>query len=1297
MLRGLGISLAAIIGLVLTLLGAGWVLLKTAFGVGIIDDVSRPIIADIVRKQLDAEISYAPIVGPLPGQLVVQDLTLSTDDEVWFESESIILAWRPWALLRGELSIDSIVIDTSTLHRLPDRPEKTGDAEPSEPLGSRDGDYFPIDVDLRDLIIDDFTLGPDILGTEQTVSLQAQGRVLKPRLRLSVHAQTDNGSDELFLNGDVDRDGLDLELALVSLADGAVAMAAKAEDRIELRLRAAGSYEQLEAELAAGLGRYGNVNGTLGRFAEQNNALRTNVIYQPGPILPLEVQDLLGERLRVVADIFERRGAADIELHTFSGAFGALAGSVNGTWGGGRSVSLDLDGALSEHVWADLGVGDLGGGFDLTADISRQDEGLRFDGDMTAGSLGLSIREGLSSDDVLFDGDVAVTVSSAAGAPDVLAPLLTLGAAATAKARLTSAQILTLNDLSARLGDGDDTRVLVRGDVEYDLQSPTLVTDLSLTIEPGALALLVPDAEASSDLTLDLRASGAIDDFAIAGSGAIPSGNFRGSAITPGRLDADFSGLPLNPTGRLLLEADDAYDLDLAVETTGSLVTLERLDAQFGALSLTGEGTFDHEALEGQGRINLDAGDRTRLVTGQVISGRLVADITNERAEDIVRFDIVADDLRLDDSAIGSLKIKASGPPEDIGFDVAASDIVAEDIFFHGLSSTGRLSLGDAREASIETLVVRLSEDTSDPREISLLRPTTARWGDGISLAPTRLAWLDDGIVTANAEISKTSWVAQVAAQRIAVPNTDTFISLQLNLDTNDTDPASFQVVAATEGEDERYAIRADGRWTGRDVLTEGVIIRSGRERLGTFDITAPLTLLRVPALGIAVPDTAVSASFNYDDSFAPFLAFAPYQREPVSGQLKADVEVTGPLSELIFSGQVALTETRVEDPEVGVTLLGLNGDIAFEGQGSSVSATVDLSGSGRERREGAVRLTGTVARTADTSALDLRLTTDRAQLARNAELELRVTSDLALQGSFEEATASGSVRIDELDFVIPDTQGGEDVPTFTPVNIVRTDLPPEVQEAIADEDANTPPLLLNLDLSVEARRGIFVRGRGIESEWAVDLDIGGTADDPKLRGSIDSVDGTLDLAGRSFTLTEGHVSFTPETSLDPTLDVQAEIVTGVAPDQITAVANVSGPSSQPTLTFTSNPTLPEEDVLALILFGRPATELGAAEALQLAQAAATLSGTGPFGGAGLTNGLRSGLGLDRLSYDPEGNSLTVGKYIAEGVYVSAVQGIGELGTAFSVVYEVSRFFSLETTLKSNGAQALSGNYKRDY
>ncbi len=122
---------------------------------------------------------------------------------------------------------------------------------------------------------------------------------------------------------------------------------------------------------------------------------------------------------------------------------------------------------------------------------------------------------------------------------------------------------------------------------------------------------------------------------------------------------------------------------------------------------------------------------------------------------------------------------------------------------------------------------------------------------------------------------------------------------------------------------------------------------------------------------------------------------------------------------------------------------------------------------------------------------------------------------------------------------------------------------------------------------------------------------------------------------------------------------------------------------------------------MALILFGKPASELSAIESLQSAQALASLGGIGPFGGGGVVNSLRQSTGLDLLNvdFDPEDGAaaLTVGKYIADGLFVSATQDVRGQNASVRVQYEVNDNIAVETDLRQDGDQTISTNWKKDF
>ena len=88
------------------------------------------------------------------------------------------------------------------------------------------------------------------------------------------------------------------------------------------------------------------------------------------------------------------------------------------------------------------------------------------------------------------------------------------------------------------------------------------------------------------------------------------------------------------------------------------------------------------------------------------------------------------------------------------------------------------------------------------------------------------------------------------------------------------------------------------------------------------------------------------------------------------------------------------------------------------------------------------------------------------------------------------------------------------------------------------------------------------------------------------------------------------------------------------------------------------------------LLFGKSRQALTGSQAIQLSLGLATLMD----GGAGTLDQVRSTVGLDslRVEQDEEGNaSVTVGKEVAEGVFVGTEQSLGEGGTKVTVEVDI--------------------------
>src|SRR5262249_19661281 len=102
----------------------------------------------------------------------------------------------------------------------------------------------------------------------------------------------------------------------------------------------------------------------------------------------------------------------------------------------------------------------------------------------------------------------------------------------------------------------------------------------------------------------------------------------------------------------------------------------------------------------------------------------------------------------------------------------------------------------------------------------------------------------------------------------------------------------------------------------------------------------------------------------------------------------------------------------------------------------------------------------------------------------------------------------------------------------------------------------------------------------------------------------------------------------------------------------LTATLRLTGTARNPEIAFSSNPALPEDEILPQVLFGHSIEDLSPFEAAQLAASLAALSGRGSLD---LVNAARAAAGLDRFNLTQAGPgrfSVSRGCYQARGFYV---------------------------------------------
>lgn len=408
-----------------------------------------------------------------------------------------------------------------------------------------------------------------------------------------------------------------------------------------------------------------------------------------------------------------------------------------------------------------------------------------------------------------------------------------------------------------------------------------------------------------------------------------------------------------------------------------------------------------------------------------------------------------------------------------------------------------------------------------------------------------------------------------------------------------------------------------------------------------------------------------------------------------VAGALSVDMRMAGSAARPRLSGTATVAGGRYESRATAAVVQGVTARVtaredtrlvfALEG-GDGVDGTLAV--------DGAVELAGGLD--ALTYAASIRA--QGARVAMLDEARVRADADLTLAGGPAGGTIAGDVRIIDADLRLA-ARGGERV---TEIDVVEVNTGYARRRPARASDA-TAGRALGLDVAVAAPGQVFVRSAELESEWRGKIRVGGTTSAPEMAGALEVVRGHFGTAGVRFVLREGRVTLAPGADLDPVVFIVGEATR----DEVLARLTISGTASQPSIELTSEPAMPSDEVLSRLLFGETASTLSAGQSVQLAAALSRLLRGG--GGADPIGWVRRTFGVDHVSLSGSdeqgvaGTVVTVGKYVAPGVYVSVDQGASSQSSKARVEVDVSKHVSIESQVGTDSSGSLGVNWRWRY
>jgi len=582
--------------------------------------------------------------------------------------------------------------------------------------------------------------------------------------------------------------------------------------------------------------------------------------------------------------------------------------------------------------------------------------------------------------------------------------------------------------------------------------------------------------------------------------------------------------------------------------------------------------------------------------------------------------------------------------------------------------------------------------------------------GGEYKLLPTRLA-LRDGSIQLAGRYGDTlviqSRIAEVnlAVLRPLLPNTGLGGTVSGSLDFEQQGDAFPQADARlTLKNFTRTGLASvsqpvDIKLVGR-LLPNGGNMRAIFERRGTMIGRAQIDLAPLgPESGtwqtrlLAAP---LSGGIRYNGPASTLFSLAALPDQHLTGAIAVAADFSGRVQHPVLTGVVRADDLTYVNDSYGTELTNMRVRGTFTNDRLEVTELTARAGDGTVSGAGFVSLSSTLG-----YPIQLNLELDNAQLADSDGMAARASGTLSIVNSTDQpATIRGTIRLPETRYRIV-RQGSAQVKTLTGIRRKSdaVQLARMQREAAKAEPGAVSglPSDWRLEVDVLADDQVYVSGMGMESEWSADIRLRGTTGNPRILGGITLIRGTLGFAGRSFELEDGgYLRFNGGDPTNPTLSVSA--VGDV--DDVTISINLSGSAGNPRVTFSSTPALPQDELMARILFGSSIGQLSTLQAVQLASSLNSLRGGG--GGLNPLGVLQSATGIDRfrvLGADEEegrGTSVAIGEYISNDIYVEIVTDARGY-TATQLEISLTPALSILSQVGSFGTSNVSLQYSKDY
>jgi autotransporter translocation and assembly factor TamB len=288
------------------------------------------------------------------------------------------------------------------------------------------------------------------------------------------------------------------------------------------------------------------------------------------------------------------------------------------------------------------------------------------------------------------------------------------------------------------------------------------------------------------------------------------------------------------------------------------------------------------------------------------------------------------------------------------------------------------------------------------------------------------------------------------------------------------------------------------------------------------------------------------------------------------TGAAEVKAALAGPMRNPTLSGSMFVTEGRIRHYSLPHALDRINGAVTFDSRGVNLDELSARVGNGPITFGGSIGIEGYRPGRVDVTMVGENMTLRYPQ-STDWWLRTTVDADLTLEGTVEALTLRGDVTVHDA-LYRQDFAAGVNVFDFG-----------QSQAAVAATTA-APVLPLLYDIRISAPNTIRAQNNLLRDVSAsADVQLVGTFERPGLVGNIDLERGDVFFGGKRYQIRRASIQFSNRAAIEPFFDIEAGTRQRVPGETYDITVTATGPDPVKTMTFTSDPNLPEYQLFALL------------------------------------------------------------------------------------------------------------------